>query len=104
MTRVDKRVSGGAVLTPTGTHPLDVLVGGGRVVGLVTPEVGASIEAEVVDATGCTVLPGMVDVHVHTREPGYTHKEDIYTTGLQAAFGGVTTIFGMPNLDPPTTT
>ena len=50
-------------------------------------------------ASSC--CPGMVDVHVHTREPGYTHKEDITTT-RQAAAGGVTTIFGMPNLDPPT--
>jgi dihydroorotase (multifunctional complex type) len=46
----------------------------------------------------------MIDVHVHTREPGYTHKEDILTTTQQAAAGGVTTIFGMPNLAPPTTT
>jgi len=44
----------------------------------------------------------MVDVHVHTREPGVTHKEDIITTTQQAAAGGVTTIFGMPNLIPPT--
>jgi dihydroorotase len=43
-------------------------------------------------------------VHVHTREPGYEHKEDILTTTEQAAVGGVTTIFGMPNLEPPTTT
>lgn len=101
---VDKRVSGGVVVTPTGAHQLDILVEDGRIAGLVTPEVGMSIDTEVIDATGRIVLPGMVDVHVHTREPGYTHKEDIFTTGLQAAAGGVTTIFGMPNLDPPTTT
>jgi dihydroorotase (multifunctional complex type) len=46
----------------------------------------------------------MIDVHVHTREPGYTHKEDITTCTRAAAAGGVTTIFGMPNLDPPTVT
>ena len=45
----------------------------------------------------------MIDVHVHTREPGYTHKEDITTATAQAAAGGVTTIFGIPNLYPPTT-
>ena len=100
---LDKRITGGRIVTPTGTHRLDVLIDGGRIAGLVTPESGASFDAEVIDASGLTVLPGMVDVHVHTREPGYTHKEDIYTTGLQAAAGGVTTIFGMPNLAPPTT-
>lgn len=100
---VDKRVTGGKVVTPTGVHEIDVLVAGGRIAGLVSEEVGASIDCEVIDASGLMVLPGMVDVHVHTREPGYTHKEDITTTGLQAAVGGVTTIFGMPNLDPPTT-
>jgi dihydroorotase (multifunctional complex type) len=61
------------------------------------------VDALVADAAGKLVLPGMIDVHVHTREPGYTHKEDIVTTTLQAAAGGVTTIFGMPNLNPPTT-
>lgn len=100
---LDTRITGGRVVTPSGTHDLDVLIDAGRIVGLVTPETGTGIDAEVIDARGLTVLPGMVDVHVHTREPGYTHKEDIYTTGLQAAAGGVTTIFGMPNLDPPTT-
>ncbi|MCU1489484.1 MAG: dihydroorotase [Acidimicrobiaceae bacterium] len=100
---IDKRITGGRVVTPTGVHDLDVLVSDGRIAGLVTPETGASIDAEVIDASGLTVLPGMVDVHVHTREPGYTHKEDITTTGIQAAVGGVTTIFGMPNLEPPTT-
>lgn len=100
---VDKRITGGGVITPTGVRELDVLITGGRIAGLVTPETGTSIDAEVIDASGLTVLPGMVDVHVHTREPGYTHKEDIVSTGLQAAAGGVTTIFGMPNLDPPTT-
>jgi dihydroorotase len=104
MMSVDKRIAGGTVVTASGSVQADVLVGGGRIVGLVEPAVGALVDAEVVDATGKLVLPGMVDVHVHTREPGYTHKEDITTTTMQAAAGGATTIFGMPNLKPPTTT
>ncbi|MBB5078153.1 dihydroorotase [Nonomuraea endophytica] len=96
------RIAGGTVVTPAGRLDADVLVSGGRIAGLVSREVETG--DQVVDATGKLVLPGMVDVHVHTREPGFTHKEDILTTTRQAAAGGVTTIFGMPNLDPPTTT
>lgn len=96
------RITNGTVVTPSGTVRADVLVDDGRIAGLVGPDV--AVEAgEVIDAAGKHVLPGMVDVHVHTREPGYEHKEDIRTTTEQAAAGGVTTIFGMPNLDPPTT-
>ncbi|MFI9558064.1 dihydroorotase family protein [Nonomuraea endophytica] len=96
------RIAGGTVVTPAGRLDADVLVSGGKIAGLVSREVETG--DQVVDATGKLVLPGMVDVHVHTREPGFTHKEDILTTTRQAAAGGVTTIFGMPNLDPPTTT
>ncbi len=99
---VELRVSGGTAVTPHGPVAADVLVDGGKIVGLV----GAAVPVDAarsVDARGRLVLPGMVDVHVHTREPGYTHKEDIRTTTEQAAAGGVTTIFGMPNLAPPTT-
>lgn len=56
--------------------------------------------AEVIDASGLTVLPGLVDVHVHLREPGYTQKETIHTGTLAAAHGGFTTIFCMPNVIP----
>ena len=56
--------------------------------------------AEVIDASGLTVLPGLVDVHVHIREPGYTQKETIHTGTLAAAHGGFTTIFCMPNVIP----
>ncbi|MBI2911475.1 MAG: dihydroorotase family protein [Chloroflexi bacterium] len=98
------RIAGGTVVTPEGSVAADLLVDGGRIVGLVSPSLEISDAGQVVDATGKHVLPGMIDVHVHTREPGYTHKEDIVTCTQQAAAGGVTTIFGMPNLDPPTTT
>jgi dihydroorotase len=99
------RIAGGTVATNTGTVNADVLVSDdGKIAGLVSSEVPSDDGVKLVDARGKFVLPGMVDVHVHTREPGYTHKEDITTTTMQSAAGGVTTIFGMPNLDPPTTT
>ena len=55
---------------------------------------------ETLDATGCLVMPGAVDVHVHLREPGFTHKETVKTGTLSSAKGGVTTIMAMPNLNP----
>jgi dihydroorotase (multifunctional complex type) len=101
---IDLRIAGGDVATPAGTLRADVLIDGGRIAGVVRPDVEVSDVGRTIDATGKLVLPGMVDPHVHTREPGHTHKEDIITTTQQAAAGGVTTIFGMPNLTPPTST
>ena len=59
---------------------------------------------ETVDATGCYLLPGVIDDHVHFREPGLTHKADILSESRAAAAGGVTSIMDMPNTNPPTTT
>ncbi|MCD8184388.1 MAG: dihydroorotase [Bacteroides sp.] len=59
---------------------------------------------EVIDATGCYLLPGIIDDHVHFRDPGLTHKADILTESRAAAAGGVTSIMDMPNTNPLTTT
>lgn len=59
---------------------------------------------DVFNASGLVVLPGMIDCHVHFREPGLTQKEDFLTGSRAAAKGGVTTIIDMPNNNPPTTT
>jgi dihydroorotase len=99
---VDRVITGGRVVTADGIRPADVLVDDGRIAGLVAPGTAPSDTREVVDASGMHVLPGSIDVHVHLREPGYTHKEDITTGTEAAAAGGVTTVFGMPNVNPPT--
>ena len=57
---------------------------------------------EVIDGTGLTVMPGIVDVHVHLRTPGKEHAEDIATGTASAAAGGVVTVLAMPNTQPPT--
>ena len=59
---------------------------------------------EMVDASGCYLLPGIIDDHVHFREPGLTQKADIFTESMAAAAGGVTSIMDMPNTKPQTTT
>ncbi|MEG1728084.1 MAG: dihydroorotase [Bacteroidaceae bacterium] len=65
------------------------------------PKIKADIE---IDATGCYLLPGVIDDHVHFRDPGLTHKADIETESRAAAAGGVTSYFDMPNTIPQTTT
>ena len=60
--------------------------------------------SQTIDATGCYVLPGIIDTHVHFREPGLTEKADMESESRAAAAGGVTSIFDMPNTVPQTTT
>jgi dihydroorotase len=63
----------------------------------------ASLQNEI-DAEGLTLIPGVLDPQVHFRDPGNTHKEDLYTGSCAAAAGGVTSFFEMPNTEPATTT
>ncbi|HEX5241480.1 MAG TPA: dihydroorotase family protein [Candidatus Limnocylindrales bacterium] len=103
MTRYDLIVRGGKLVTPAGRFAADVAVADGRIAAIVEP--GTALEADLdVDATGRHVLPGVIDVHSHHREPGFTHKEDIVTATSASAAGGVTTSFAMPNVDPPPNT
>ena len=59
---------------------------------------------ETIDALGCYLIPGVIDDHVHFRDPGLTHKADMHTESMAAAFGGVTSYMDMPNTNPQTTT
>ena len=59
---------------------------------------------EAIDAQGCYLLPGVIDDHVHFRDPGLTHKADMHTESMAAAAGGVTSYMDMPNTNPQTTT
>ncbi|HEY4380331.1 MAG TPA: dihydroorotase [Acidobacteriaceae bacterium] len=100
---IDLLIAGGHVIDPaSGVDDLrDVLVRDGRVAAVETPGALASAQvAAVVDATGCVVAPGLIDVHVHLREPGQTHKETIATGTAAAAAGGFTTVVAMPNTTP----
>ena len=92
----------GQVVTPGGIVSADIGVSDGRIAALGV--IAAVQGGEVVDATGLHILPGVIDAHVHFREPGLTHKEDFETGSRAAVLGGVTTVFEMPNSDPVTTT
>ena len=79
----------------------DILLKNGRVAEIAGPGKLKNTEgAEVLDATGLVVAPGLIDIHVHLREPGQTHKETIATGTAAAAAGGFTTVVAMPNTTP----
>ena len=97
------RIRGGVIQTPRGSIEADVLVVGDRIAGVLSREDG-TVANEELDATGKWVLPGLIDMHAHTRVPGYEYKEDFLTASQAAANGGYTTFVDMPNVEPPTTT
>ncbi|MEA2536996.1 MAG: dihydroorotase [Chloroflexota bacterium] len=99
----DLAITGGTVVGPAGQTQADLAVRDGRIAAIVAP--GTLIAATTtIDAAGQHLLPGLVDVHSHHREPGFTHKEDIVTATAACAAGGVTTSFAMPNVQPPPNT
>ncbi|BBG01059.1 MULTISPECIES: allantoinase AllB [Pseudonocardia] len=102
MTDPDLILRGGTVVTHDGSAEMDVAVRDGVVVAT-GPDLRLRAAREH-DCTGRLVLPGLVDVHVHLREPGMTEKEDFGSGTRAAAAGGVTTIVDMPNTSPPVTT
>lgn len=92
----------GRFVTETGEFHGGLLVEDGKIVELVSGELELSAE-QIVDLHGKTVLPGLVDDHVHFNEPGREHWEGYYTGSMAAAAGGVTTFIEMPlNATPPT--
>ena len=82
----------------------DLIVDGEQIEEIYEGKAPRGIYDQVIDASGCFVLPGVIDDHVHFREPGLTRKADIESESRAAAFGGVTSYFEMPNTNPQTTT
>ncbi len=103
MAAVRTRIRGGRVMVRGELVDSDVLIDDGKIVALVGRGESAEAAGEL-DAGGKLVLPGIVDLHAHTREPGYTHKEDFLSASQAGAVGGVTTMVDMPNVEPPTDT
>ena len=90
------------------SDPFDLVLRGDRTVavrdGKIVPFSEAAKAKQVIDVGGCIILPGLVDAHVHFREPGLTHKEDFESGSRAAAVGGVTTVMVMPTDKPMTQT
>ncbi|MBQ9872115.1 MAG: dihydroorotase [Eubacterium sp.] len=98
-------IKNGTVVDPTqGMEEIGtVYIRGNRIERIVPGEYqpeAADVEEEVIDAAGRYVMPGLIDLHVHFRDPGQTYKEDIATGSMAAAAGGVTTVCTMPNTNP----
>lgn len=96
----DLVVRGGMVVTPSGPSEIDIGVRGGKIAAL--GDLGSAKAAEIFNAAGLVVLPGVIDSQVHFREPGLEHKEDIAHGSKAAVKGGVTAFFEMPNTSPST--
>ncbi len=103
--RVDLLVRNGTVVTPLGRYAADLAVRDGRIAEIAAPgQLDGVVGIDEIDASGQFVLPGVIDCHVHFREPGLEHKEDWGSGSTAAVMGGVTMVFEMPNTLPPTST
>jgi dihydroorotase len=95
-------LKGGRVIDPDQglDEVIDVLLADGAVAGIGV-DLAAAEDADIRDVSGLVVAPGLIDLHVHLREPGGEHKETIATGAWAAAVGGFTAVCAMPNTDPP---
>ena len=96
-------IKGGHLLDPAGgvDGPKDILFKDNRVAEIAAPgKLKTANGAETLDAKGLTIAPGLIDIHVHLREPGQGYKETIATGTAAAAAGGFTAVAAMPNTSP----
>lgn len=102
MTRL---IEGGTIVNEGRTFVGSIVVEGKDITDIIEGHTHPGVPVdETIDASGCFVLPGVIDDHVHFREPGLTEKADINTESRAAAAGGITSYFDMPNTVPQTTT
>ncbi len=95
---------GGLVVNEDGASDADVFIVDGRIARLDRDLLGRVESEEIIDAGGCIILPGAIDLHVHFEEPGNTQREDFGTGTAAAAAGGITFVVEHPLSEPPTTT
>ena len=96
-------IKGGRVVNEGHNTIQNIVIEGDTIVEVSTQNFNDNDFDHVIDASNCYVMPGIIDTHVHFREPGLTHKADMETESRAAVYGGVTTVFEMPNTKPQTT-
>jgi dihydroorotase len=96
---VDLVINGGTIVSPDAQYRASIAIKDGLIHAIGAPE-AMPLAKQTLDAKGLHILPGAIDVHVHFRDPGYPQKEDFASGTAAAAFGGVTTVFDMPNTLP----
>src|SRR5882672_10076077 len=99
--KADLVVKNGSIVTPEATVKGGVAIAAGKIVAIGADDTLPDGK-RTIDAAGLHILPGLIDAHVHFRDPGVTHKEDFSTGSTAAVCGGITTIIDMPNQLPPT--
>ncbi|PRO67280.1 allantoinase AllB [Alkalicoccus urumqiensis] len=95
-----KRIKNGTIVTGDATRKADIYIQDGRIAAITAKTLEGDIEEDI-DASGQYVFPGFIDTHIHSRDPGASHKEDFAHSTRAAAAGGVTTVIEMPNTNPP---
>ena len=100
MTDWDHIIKNGQIITANESYHGNIYIKNG-IIEAITNEVLPGSSKEITDVKNCYVLPGLMDTHIHSRDPGSTYKEDFYHSTLAAAAGGITSVFEMPNTNPP---
>lgn len=103
MSQVDLVIRGGKIVSPEQIVDASIAIADGKIIAIGNDDLMPSAREEL-RADGQYLLPGAIDSHVHFRDPGYPNKETWKTGSAAAACGGVTTVFEMPNTNPPTGT
>ena len=98
---VDLLVKGGRIIDPEFVYEANIAIDEGKIVAIGS-DASMAPATRTIDVHGMYVLPGIIDAHVHFREPGLEYKEDFSSGSMAAIFGGVTSVCDMPNVKPPT--
>jgi len=96
----DHVISNGSIVTAEEEYEASIYIKDGKISAISQTPLGGESK-KTTDATGLHVLPGLIDTHIHSRDGGATYKEDFYHSTQAAAAGGITTVFEMPNTNPP---
>lgn len=102
--RYDIILRNGTIVTSRGRYAADIAICDGRIMEIAAPGVLPEASGPSQDLGNCFILPGLIDAHVHFRDPGLTHKEDLQTGTRSALYGGITYVVDMPNVEPVTST